>query len=383
MEDSDSSLREHSRLSTRHIRELPEPPLNGVGSTLRNGRSSRSTSIRRPVSVDDEDEHSGDENGTSNRTEEEKIAFELSKALEDCSWEELYERIVSLQDSPEMIARALAVLDTDDHQSTLLHTMVWKAPPALTRFLMDLVTSPRDAIAVYTAQDADGNTPLHLYCANLPVSQGEHIDIDILKQLVKAAPRALQLQNSQGDSPLHLLVSSPACSAAVNVDEAVISAEEAVSVLLQSSAETALLQDSTGATPLHTAIASGAHEDVLLRLFEAKPEAAKVADERGMLPLHYAAAFGDTPLTIVELLVEADPDAITAVTVNGDTPLHILTSNASTSMAYLETGRMKSETRTLIELLLGPGGNDDSATDTRGGERRPLFMENNEKVRVL
>jgi len=88
-----------------------------------------------------------------------------------------------------------------------------------------------------------------------------------------------------------------------------------------------LIQDSSGATPLHVAIAHHAAENVITALLEVEPSACKITDKRVMLPLHYAAALRYSPFAPIQAVVEANPSALTATTEDGDTPLHLLISN--------------------------------------------------------
>ena len=320
---------------------------------------------------------------TIEEKEEELIASKLHRALNSCSWKALCECLIALQDTPQKLIPVLSDTDTE-HQSTVLHTSVWKAPPPLTKFILDLLAPLNDADTLFMARDMDGNTPLHLCCANLPITNSGSPDTGVMKRLAEAAPHVLQMGNSQGDTPLHMLVSSSLCCVTTDDQQAATVSKEAVSCLLALSEDIAYLQDSTGATPLHTAIASGANEWVLFQLFETAPSVAKVPDERGMLPLHYAAAFGHTPLTIVELLVEAYPDAITEVTVNGDTPLHLLASNAYLNRADLLTHRMDVDTEKIIGLLTG-SERDEYVHDSENedGKQKPLLVANAEKMNPL
>lgn len=314
-------------------------------------------------------------------TEEGKIAIELHSSLATCSWQSFHEIFVALQAAPDKVAEILSIPDSE-HQSTVLHTVVWKAPPGLIKFVLDSLIELGNADGTFMARDSDGNTPLHLCCGNLPVKENGMPDAGVLKRLAEAAPQALYLQNSHGDTPLHMLVSSPACCVSADDDEGAVVAEEAVSSLLDISSDVLLLRDSTEATPLHTAIGSGANELVLVKLLETAPDVAKMVDNRGMLPLHYAAGFGRTPFNFVELLVMTHPDAITAVTHNGDSPLHLLASNASVSMADLSTQRIDANRENMISVLMGAStdADDDDSDDEDGSKQKPLLISNAEKV---
>lgn len=111
------------------------------------------------------------------------------------------------------------------------------------------------------------------------------------------------VQNSKGDTPLH--VKSPLCisnwrglaSPALHENEDVRSklAQEAISLVLSTpdAVEARLLRENSAiATPLHIALASGAHDCVIEALLSASPASVGSEDGRGMLPLHWAAAFG-------------------------------------------------------------------------------------------
>ena len=383
---SPGRIRDADRSSSRPSK-LPPTSIHTRGSSSRRQASSRTTLLSRrheskrymdsPEAMSSEEQHD---------SEEEQIALDLFDAMDSGSWKMLFERLMSLKESSddERIARVLQIPDTEN-KSTLLHTAVWKAPPALTKVLMDIIASTVDPTSIYLSTDADGNTPLHLCCANLPITNDGSVDVSVLKRLAKAAPHALLLANDFGDTPTHMLVSSPTCCN-VEDDKEVAVAEEAVTFLLALDEDICRLQDGTGALPLHVAIGCGANEVVLMKLLEAAPTVATAKDECGMLPIHYVAAHGKTPLAVVDFLMEAHPESYTEVTVNGDTPLHILASNAAVSMTELTTQRMDMETEKMIEFLLGSGRDDDSRTDEENvissvaGNRRPLLAGNKEQV---
>jgi hypothetical protein len=293
-----------------------------------------------------------------------RAASAVHEALETCQWEDLYDLSAELEGEE---LKRLFEMPSKELQSTVFQTIVWKAPAALTLFLLELRSNELSVLCM--ARDADGNTALHLFCAN--VDSFEKRELVLLKHLVQGAPRSLQLPNSEGDTPLHLLVASKACSSGETSSEA--TAARAVSILLDESVDAAIIQDASGATPLHVAISHGSYELVLMKLLEVAPVASKVADERGMLPLHYVAAFWQTPFGPVDLLVRANPEALTATTVNGDTPLHLLISNNPGDVERLDSSMMK-----IVELLAGMSGDDRGETSTPG----PIMMPNDEKVRM-
>jgi ankyrin repeat protein len=290
---------------------------------------------------------------------------DLHQLLKRSEWKDLLECVATLSQlkRPDEIHEALS--NRDDHEATALHTAAWKAPLKLARLIMDLI--PYEKRKQYLLSlDSDGNTPLHLACANLD----EHVDFSIIKHVLVMAPEALEMGNNSGDSPLHLLVCSPGfCRGSDFAVEA--AAEEAIASLLKIVGNVANIRNASGATLLHVAIAHGAHEGVLLKLINAAPEAAIIPDNRGMLPVHYVAAFGGTPFTFVEQLICAFPEGITSQTEHGDTPLHLLISNAH---KHIKKGQFLDRNTTKIaEMLVG--------SDIQ--ENCPLFVRNNEDLSPL
>ena len=172
--------------------------------------------------------------------------------------------------------------------------------------------------------------------------------------------------NLKGDTPLHLLVNSPGFKKSHDFSVE-LAAEEAIASLLSLAQENGTHQNKMGLTLLHCAIANGAHERVLVQLLDLAPEAASIADAQGMLPLHYTAAFGGTPWTFVQQLIEVFPAALLAPTLQGDTPLHILVANAQKQLN--DDGLMNRNTSKIAELLVS----------TPNGQLCPLLMPNKQR----
>ena len=271
----------------------------------------------------------------------------------------------------------------------------------------------------------------------------DRLCLAVLEEMAKSAPaEAWTTQNSEGDTPLHMLVSSPLCTCDWRASPHVAStsmsssspssssrggggggasedvrarlATEAMSLALSSpdAAEACAARDSAGATPLHVAFASGARDCVVEALLSAHPEAARIEDDRGMLPLHWAAAFGKVGHAVVRKLVEAFPEGLTRATADGDIPLHLAVSNAvmedesgdgrgtagripafigdGASSSRREMNRLK-----IVELLMhghhhyAPGGRrssvarDSSFSSSSEGATSPILTTNREKLTPL
>mmetsp|Transcript_47827 Transcript_47827/g.144646 ORF Transcript_47827/g.144646 Transcript_47827/m.144646 type:complete len:1013 (-) Transcript_47827:248-3286(-) len=333
----------------------------------------------------------------------------LHRDLARANWKSFHSHLQFLARRSDLVMNTVMMTDSNDG-GTPLHTAVWKAPPQLALMLIRLLPTSKELSGIFTTKDKDANTALHLCCANLELTAAEEEDEDsggssggggggeintsVLEALARAAPRAVSMQNSEGDSPLHMLVSSPACAAA-NLEgnpEASAAAERAVKLLLDAGPgggrDALLLQDMTGATPLHVAVASRASEGVILALLKsAAPDACRTDDNRGMLPLHYVAAFCHTPPSAVRRIIESYPEGVVHHTHNGDTPLHLCISNASSAegaQGAAERGRLDKTMGRIVEMLMGP---DDPQEGGGGGKSSvgacPLLMTNREKLTPL
>ena len=324
----------------------------------------------------------------------------LHTSLAMCDWPAFHRALQHLAQNPSLTIPSVSMTDPDhpNDSTTPLHTACWKAPPTLALMLIRLLPSSRELSGIFTARDGDDNTALHLCCANIErVADGDSggVNTSVLEALVRAAPRALKMQNAEGDTPLQMLVSSPACLPKSRKlplesredDAAGVSSERVLNLLLKATGgeEAMIMKDMTGATPLHVAIAAGAHGRVIDGLIAAAPQALKLPDNRGMLPLHYVAAFCHTPIASVNRMLEIYGDALYAHTTNGDTPLHLLVSNSSNVVQSMGRGsvddpsskdegpKLDRNMERIVEALMGPAD----------GGRSPLIMTNREKLTPL
>ena len=319
---------------------------------------------------------------------------DLHDDMDKSEWTTLHKHLVLLFAKPEMIPEAMKKIKPLD-SSTPLHRAVWLAPPALTLLLILLGDSCRE---VFEILDNDGNTPLHLCAANLQISIAnekpfrkhddskvadntpadekgiEVINTKILTSLVDASPEVAKKQNAGGDTPLHLLVSSPQASTLFHKSYQGI--EEVLSSLVKADKNICKLQNGTGATPLHIAISNRCSDLILNQLIDYCPDCCAIRDKQGMLPLHYVAAFGHISLRSVKKIVDVYPEAIHQTSLNGDTPLHVGLSNALVTMVN-DNGKLKRRSLKLFEFLVVRSDQNselDQKTD-------PLLICNNEKVR--
>ena len=309
-------------------------------------------------------------------------AEDLHHAMELSAWKSVFE--MTIKDDPHEMHQVVEQFLDEKHCS--FHKLLWKAPPALTKAILQHIIDHNEnyLTTLLMMKDDDDNTPLHLYCANLyPLHKTNNkSELAVLKMLVKSNPRVLQRPNSQGDTPLHLFVSSKACTEGEGFSNEA-AAEQVAAMLLEASVEAAILQDCSGATPLHVAIAHVAHERVLLTLLDLAPVAAKVKDDNGLIPLHYAAAVGlSMKYAPIQTLIEAYPEGLLLKTTNGDTPLHLLLSNLDLHDEGGERPNLDRESAKVVELLAGFASADDGEPELLLDRGSPVTTANEEKVRV-
>lgn len=276
------------------------------------------------------------------------------KMIEESDWTQLHNSLTICKLRRILVSEDMIIYA--DRNTTALHLATQKAPTSLILLLLDVMTTcfrshpNRDTADSGTAEvssknfclcgNSDGNTPLHIACANLErtmITEAGQVTIDfsVIKNLLVLGPEALTMQNNNGDSPLHLLLASKALQQPEDITttkNAVSSAVEAIAAILGMEKDTALKQNVHGLTPLHVAIANHCPKSVLLQLLIMVPKAAVITDNDGMNSLHYVASFGVQSWTFVEQLITAYPELIYQQTIHGDTPLHLLIAN--TSLAY-------------------------------------------------
>jgi ankyrin repeat protein len=309
------------------------------------------------------------------------VLYEMFEEMEKSSWVKLHQRIEYLKSSEKLRAETVSALQ--DNHMNLFHTASWKAPPKLACEFFDLLKPHEYGLLMTT--DKNGNTPLHLCCGNLLPhkinSNGElACDLSVLQILLKRAPHSLDSQNNEGDTPLHLYLSSPLAARESllglnqELDEDVMEGLEEIIQKVPFD-DFYLLRDYTGATPLHIAISNNVCEQAIVRLIEANPTACKKEDQQGLTPLHYAAAFMNTTPAVVEKITKFYKYAICHKTKAGDTPLHVAVRNFRESkLTYAE--------KEIFNMLMGTSKRIRS-TETFDTDYYPHLISNVEKLTPL
>jgi len=305
----------------------------------------------------------------------------ITAQLESCCWEDFHYHLEVLGQQPNLMLETLH--SEGSGGANALHTTAWKCPPPLAVKFFDLLTENEYTMLV--AADSDGNTPLHLCCANLSppdtTDEGKQtVDLSVLKTLLDRVPDSLEKQNNEGDTPLHLFLASSLVSRftdpwAKEFDDITTEALQMIMKRVPFN-DCYLLKDLSGATPLHVAITNESNESILTLLIEAAPAACKTGDKAGMTPLHYVAAFLKTPASVVKRIIQEYSYSICHKTKEGDTPLHLLIRNSTDDVEDDKT-TLDENALLIVDLLMG----SDTAGRDLNKEYCPLLIENGEKVR--
>ena len=231
--------------------------------------------------------------------------------------------------------------------SLKLSDKIFKAPPSLALLLLSLLTKSSAEIStgLLLSRDRFGNTAIHLCAGNAGVGS-----IGVMESLIKAAPRALYIQNAEGDTPLHLALSCP------NIPT------ECISMLLAACPQACSVKDCNGGTPLHSAIANNTSASIIQKILATSPHVTSVSDNDGLLPLHYVGAFLSPKAAVVKEIISANPKAVIQQSNDGDVPLH-------TAVVNSNEDKLDEEAFEILNLLVQPHDNID-----------PLVMTNKEKV---
>ena len=199
---------------------------------------------------------------------------------------------------------------TDANGETALH---YAASYSRSADTLGWILGLNPSAAKATSKDR-GDTPLHQlvgrkYCFSDQVS--------MLRQLLHADVSAVLVQNSDGNTPLHLLCRLRADHG----DDGKSATLMAMCMqLLDTCPAVALIANSNGSLPLHC-LCSGDSADTtfLQQLIAAYPEGLQRGKNDGGLPAHLAAKFGT--LEMLTVVLDAYPEAVSSNARLG-TPMH-------------------------------------------------------------
>ncbi len=302
----------------------------------------------------------------------------MHQTLDRNDWTQLLKFMEKLRrESPTTIAYELTKTD-QTLRATVLHRVIAKCPLTVTKLLLSIVPfdSRHDILLL---PDMHGNTPLHVACANLQIqSKNNSIDDSIIKTLAVGAPEAHDIANDQGDIPISLLLTSPAMTAKLDPDLLAVEsqAEDLIRRILQDRPDLSSAQNKQCQTLLHVATHHRAHERVSILLLDSAGYTAGLSDSQGRLPLHSVAAVvsgHNPPLSLVERLLVAAPEAIATPCSVGNTPLHWLIRSIATIISSPDD-QSSFGMEQFAEMLLGRSDDESMC---------PLLVRNKERFTPL
>jgi ankyrin repeat protein len=142
-------------------------------------------------------------------------------------------------------------------------------------------------------------TPLHVACA-------EEADSEVVVYLTEEHAESVVIKDKEGLTPLHL-----SCSAEQPCLEAVAAMSEACP-------EACVALCSMGKTPLHKAIENGCSLLIIKELIWNNAKSLRIPDDRGRIPLHQA-VFHKADVKILKVLVKKFPKGCLVVNKQGET----------------------------------------------------------------
>jgi len=225
---------------------------------------------------------------------------------------------------------------------TALHLLFGQQPPQEEHYLQCLSAVKillQHAPEAATQQDAGTlYTPLHLLLLWNPCSNRnlQLLIMDMVKELVEAAPDALKLADRNRYLPLH-----HACQEGADF--------EVISCLLAAYPEAAAATTRKNDTALSLACSSATNHNVVLTLLQTNAAATLVANDYGFLPLHGACRAHRPDVATVIALVRVDPSTVLRRTHAGESAVHLLLANTNTTR---NTGGASTSSNEVLAVLL-------------------------------
>jgi ankyrin repeat protein len=189
--------------------------------------------------------------------------------------------------------------------------------------------SNRHGVQVRAGHVWNDRLPIHMAAAS-PKSRES-----LIQKLIHLHPRGASLEERQGKLPLHL-----ACEQGKKWDAGTRSIYEAFPHAVRQAE-----RNSRGWLPLHMAAACPtASAELIAKLTELFPEAADVPDSEGRYPLHLACSAGKNWLGGLQVLFDANPNALASRDQRGLLPVHIC------ALSYCSKDHSKSKTKAVPKV---------------------------------
>jgi ankyrin repeat protein len=158
--------------------------------------------------------------------------------------------------------------------------------------------------------DNNGRLPLHAACS------GGHAEVERLQFLLDAYPEAVRMVDKQGSLPFHLVCKRKA-------------SPDVLAFLMEEYPEAVRTPEMiSGAHPFQLAAAAGVPIEVLEVFLQACPEAAESRDKTGNTTLHMVCQ-RRPPIELIQFLLSKHPEAPSLCNDNQSLPLHLAVENRS------------------------------------------------------
>jgi len=247
---------------------------------------------------------------------------------------------------------ALSTLSSDDGWAAL-HYVASDKNLGLLKFFLEQ-TNPNSA----RLKTRSGETVLHLMCKqNLAVGQ-----LPALEVLLRAYPGAvIQRENQRLRTPLHSLLCHAGSRTSLEVVKGILIANPSVvdisdddqylpihhacengcepsivAAILEMNPSAAYAMTRRQDSALSLACACNMHEETVRMLIQANIDAVTRKNDYGFAPLHCVCRAHQPRMGIIQTLMDASPNCIALQTHGGETPVHLVSGNASALVGVLQ-----------------------------------------------
>lgn len=146
----------------------------------------------------------------------------------------------------------------------------------------------------------------------------------IIKLILNSVPSAASIPNGYGSLPLHVVSQR-------NIKMDASMKEEVITELIDAYPEALLSLGGVGKrTPLHIAFTDYLSSGLIQTMIQRGKRAAEMKDKNGWLPIHVACSRHCSPEKL-EMLLKVYPDSLHQKTHDGETPMSLATSTATSS----------------------------------------------------
>lgn len=185
-----------------------------------------------------------------------------------------------------------------------------------------LVKNPLRALETITMENNNSTSLLH----QVITSKSSNMDArwKIIKMILTSVPNAASIPNGYGSLPLHVVSQR-------NIKMDATMKEDVILALIDAYPSALLSLGGVGKrTPLHIAFTDYLSSGLIQTMIQRGREATAMKDKNGWLPIHIACSRHCSPEKLW-MLLEVHPESLHEKTNEGDTPMSLATSTATSS----------------------------------------------------